>query len=173
MKISLLVFFTLFLAIANGAEASRSVDLESAIPAVNTPLLRAQMSAGLAQRAHNLLEADYEKNLGDLIQTRWFFRKTANCTEALGNTLLYIGSGTASVAAGIKLIGSSELSDIFLFASTACFAAHITFIGVAKCSSREEAEREGLLETLADEVGFKVIPLKTNITDDGGQSTEH
>jgi hypothetical protein len=85
----------------------------------------------------------------------------------LGNTLLYIGSGAASVAAGIKLIGSEDLSNIFLFASTACFAAHITFIGIAKCSSREESEREKQLVTLADEVGFKVVSLETRVTDDG------
>ena len=71
------------------------------------------------------------------------------------------------LAAGIKLIGSEDLSNIFLFASTACFAAHITFIGIAKCSSREQSEREKQLVTLADEVGFKVVSLETRVTDDG------
>ena len=162
-----LVTSAFFTAIINGATTER-VDLEAVVSLTETaPLLRSPISVGLAQRAHNILEADYEQNLVDLIHTRWFFRKTANCTEALGNTLLYIGSGAASVAAGIKLIGSNELSDIFLFASTACFAAHITFIGIAKCSSREQSEREKQLVTLADEVGFKVVSLETRVTDDG------
>ena len=169
MKINFmwLVTSAFFTAIINGATIER-VDLEAGVSLTETaPLLRSPISVGLAQRAHNILEADYEQNLVDLIHTRWFFRKTANCTEALGNTLLYIGSGAASVAAGIKLIGSNELSDIFLFASTACFAAHITFIGIAKCSSREQSEREKQLVTLADEVGFKVVSLETRVTDDG------
>lgn len=169
MKINFiwLVTSAFFTAIINGATTER-VDLEAGVSLTETaPLLRSPISVGLAQRAHNILEADYEQNLVDLIHTRWFFRKTANCTEALGNTLLYIGSGAASVAAGIKLIGSEDLSNIFLFASTACFAAHITFIGIAKCSSREESEREKQLVTLADEVGFKVVSLETRVTDDG------
>lgn len=162
-----LVTSAFFTAIINGATTER-VDLEAGVSLTETtPLLRSPISVGLAQRAHNILEADYEQNLVDLIHTRWFFRKTANCTEALGNTLLYIGSGAASVAAGIKLIGSEDLSNIFLFASTACFAAHITFIGIAKCSSREQSEREKQLVTLADEVGFKVVSLETRVTDDG------
>ena len=81
MKIALLVFITLFVASANGADASQAVDLETAVSAENTPLLRAPMSAGLVQRAHTLLETDYEQNLRDLIRTRWFFRKTANFSE--------------------------------------------------------------------------------------------
>jgi hypothetical protein len=169
MKINFmwLVTSAFFTAIINGA-TTEPVDLEAVVSLTETtPLLRSPISVGLAQRAHNILEADYEQNLVDLIHTRWFFRKTANCTEALGNTLLYIGSGAASVAAGIKLIGSEDLSNIFLFASTACFAAHITFIGIAKCSSREESEREKQLVTLADEVGFKVVSLETRVTDDG------
>ena len=163
MKLSLLVFFTFFVAIAYGAEASRAGDLE--LGGAATPLLAG--ASATVQRTHRLLEADYERNVGDLIQSRWFFRKAANFSEGLGNTLLYIGSGAASVAAGIKLIGSEDLSNIFLFASTACFAAHITFIGIAKCSSREQSEREKQLVTLADEVGFKVVSLETRVTDDG------
>ena len=158
------VFFSTFV---NGA-TTELVDLEAGQhPAETKSLLRASISAGLTQRAHSLFEADYERNVGDLIQTRWFYRKTANCTEATGNTLLYIGSGAASVAAGIKLVGSDDLSNMFLFASTACFAAHITLIGIAKCSAREETEREAQLSALADEVGFKIVPLETHVTDDG------
>ncbi|MEI7493610.1 MAG: hypothetical protein WCJ92_03315 [Alphaproteobacteria bacterium] len=162
MKFSLLVFFTFFVAIAYGAEASRAGDLE--LGGAATPLLAG--ASATVQRTHRLLEADYERNVGDLIQSRWFFRKAANFSEGLGNTLLYIGSGAASVAAGIKLIGSEDLSNIFLFASTACFAAHITLIGIAKCSAREEGERENQLSTLAQQVKFSIVPLNPQITDD-------
>ena len=101
MRLVTYVFFSTFV---NGATIEL-VNLEAGQhPAETISLLRTPISAGLAQRAHSLFEADYERNVGDLIQTRWFFRKTANCTEATGNTLLYIGSGAASVAAGIKLV---------------------------------------------------------------------
>ncbi len=56
--------------------------------------------------------------------------------------------------------------NILLFGSTACFAVHITFIGIAKCSAREVDEREHHLSSLANEVGFKVIPLTPTIDDD-------
>ena len=162
-----LVTSAFFTAIINGATNGR-VDLEAGVSLTETaPLLRSPISVGLAQRAHNILEADYEQNLVDLIHTRWFYRKTANCAEAMGNTLLYIGSGAASVAAGIKLVGSDYLSNMCLFASTACFAAHITLIGIAKCSARENTEREGQLSALANEVGFKIVPLETHVTDEG------
>ncbi len=151
----------------NGANSGLVADVETGLqPGVTSSLLRTSTTAGFVQRTHNLLEVDYERNVGDLIQSRWFFRKTANCTEAFGNTLLYIGSGAASVAAGIKLIGSDSLSSMFLFASTACFAAHISLIGIAKCSAREEGEREIQLTTLAQQVGFKIVSLEPRITDD-------
>ncbi len=116
---------------------------------------------------HNLLSADYGENVSDILNTRWFFRKVANCSEAFGNVLLYVGSGASAMASGVKLVeGSDNLMNIFLFGSTACFAVHITFIGIAKCSAREVEEREHHLANLANEVGFKVIPLIPTIEDD-------
>ena len=54
MKFSLLVFFTLFVASANGAEASRAGDLE--LGGVATPLLAG--ASATVQRTHRLFEAD-------------------------------------------------------------------------------------------------------------------
>jgi hypothetical protein len=117
---------------------------------------------------HNLLSADYGRNVSDLVNMRWFFRKAANCSEAFGNVLLYVGSGASAMASGVKLVeGSGNLMNILLFGSTACFAAHITLIGIAKCSARENTEREGQLSALANEVGFKIVSLETHVTDDG------
>ena len=84
----------------------------------------------------------------------------------MGNSLLYLGSGCAAVAGGISLIGSKDLANIFLFVNTVCFAGHVTLIGCAKCSSREEDEREDELADLAKEVGFRVTTLKSNVVDD-------
>jgi hypothetical protein len=125
---------------------------------------------------HNMLSDDYGKNVRDVINMRWFFRKIANCSEAFGNVLLYVGSGASAMASGVKLVdGSDTLMNMFLFGGTVCFAAHITFIGIAKCSARKEEEREQHLASLANEVGFKVIPLISTITDDGsaGLSSVH
>ena len=173
-----LFFCVLFTAIVNGATISTTEpinDLEagnqqrtarfSSSVAAPTPV-----PAGLADHATALFSADYLRNVGDLIDSRWFFRKATNYSEAIGNTVLYIGSGAASVAAGVKLIGSSELSDIFLFTSTACFAFHITLIGIAKCSAAAEGVRETQLGDLAAEVGFSVVPLEHVVTDDGTSS---
>jgi hypothetical protein len=43
----------------------------------------------------------------------------------------------------------------------------LTLIGIAKCSARENTEREGQLSALANEVGFKIVPLETHVTDEG------
>ena len=121
-----------------------------------------------------LLEQDHEDNVKDLIKYRWCFRKCANFTEAIGNGLLYLGSGLATVAGGVKLVGSDSVSNILLFASTICFASHVTLIGCAKCSSREERERENQLDKLADAVGFSVTSLNCPIVDDDdGKGAAH
>ncbi len=118
--------------------------------------------------AHNLLSADYGRNVTDVVNMRWFFRKASHISEALGNVLLYVGSGASAMASGVKLVeGSGNLMNILLFGSTACFAAHITFIGIAKCSAREEEERENHLANLAHEVNFTVVPLVPTVNDDG------
>lgn len=119
-----------------------------------------------------LLEQDHEDNVKDLIKYRWCFRKCSNFTEAFGNSLLYLGSGLATIAGGVKLVGSEEVSNILLFISTVCFASHVTLIGMAKCSGREESERESQLEKLADAVGFKVTHLEPKIDDDSDQEKD-
>ena len=119
-----------------------------------------------------LLEQDHEDNVRDLIKYRWCFRKCANFTEAFGNSLLYIGSGLATIAGGVKLVGSEEVSNILLFISTVCFASHVTLIGIAKCSGREESERESQLEKLADAVGFEITHLDPKIDDDSDQEKD-
>jgi hypothetical protein len=162
-------------------------DIEAAIGRPRTPsslnnegsdTIRSNDSGVIAHRTgirervvtdvHNLLSADYGRNVSDVVNMRWFFRKAANCSEAFGNVLLYVGSGASAMASGVKLVeGSGNLMNILLFGSTACFAVHITFIGIAKCSAREEEERENHLANLAHEVNFTVVPLVTTVNDDG------
>jgi len=192
-KIILLLLLTTFFNYAIGAGATEDVllgvddDIEAAIGRPRAPsslntegvdTIRSNDSGVIAYRTgireqvvtdvHNLLSADYGRNVSDIINMRWFFRKVANCSEAIGNVLLYVGSGASAMASGVKLVdGSGNLMNILLFGSTACFAAHITFIGIAKCSAREEEERENHLANLAHEVNFTVVPLVPTVNDDG------
>jgi len=117
-------------------------------------------------KVHNLFSNDYERNVQDLLWARWFFRKTANISELLGNTLTYVGIGATTLATGTRLINEEHLSDMLLFTGTACFAVHLTFIGIARCSAREQEEREEQLKSLAKEVKFNVVPLTPVITSD-------
>ena len=119
-----------------------------------------------ASRVVSALEKDYEDNVSSLIRSRWIFRKSANVAEVLGNGFLYIGAGSSTVAGGVAMVGSQSIANILLFSSTVCFAAHIIFIGFAKCCAREEREREKQLDALAKRIGFSVIPLEPIITDD-------
>ncbi len=192
-KIILLLLLTTIFNCAIGAGATEGVllgvddDIEAAIGRPRAPsslntegadTIRSNDSGVIAYRTgireqvvtdvHNLLSADYGRNVSDIINMRWFFRKVANCSEAIGNVLLYVGSGASAMASGVKLVeGSGNLMNILLFGSTACFAAHITFIGIAKCSAREEEERENHLANLAHEVNFTVVPLVPTVNDDG------
>ncbi|MEI7493611.1 MAG: hypothetical protein WCJ92_03320 [Alphaproteobacteria bacterium] len=191
-KFILLLLITTIFNYAIGADTTDGIllgvddDIEAAIGRPRAPsslntegvdTIRSNDSSVIAHRTgireqvvtdvHNLLSADYGRNVSDILNMRWFFRKVANCSEALGNVLLYVGSGGSAMASGVKLVeGSDNLMNILLFGSTACFAVHITFIGIAKCSAREAEEREHHLANLANEVGFKVVPLIPSIEDD-------
>jgi hypothetical protein len=121
-------------------------------------------------RMAEMFGQDEEDNVADIIRFRWCFRKCANVTEVLGNGLLYIGSGLSSIAAAINLVGSPQVSNYLLFAGTACFAGHITLIGLAKCSAREAGERESQLKDLAADLGFRVVSLQPTVTDDQAET---
>ncbi len=131
-----------------------------------------QLSNAVTETALNILRQDYIGNMKDLVRYRWFFRKIANTAECFGNGLLYVGSGLAAISAAVKLVGSQEASDILLFASTGCFAGHLTLMGIAKCSAREEGEREAELKEHAATVGFSVISLIPMITDEQATTTQ-
>ncbi len=119
-----------------------------------------------------MLEQDHKDNVSDLIQYRWVFRKLANITEAFGNGLLYLGTGLNTIAAGVTMVGSQQTANIILFIGTACVAGHVTFLGLAKCSAREQGEREGQLESLANAVGFQITSLQPEIIDDDEDDDE-
>lgn len=123
-------------------------------------------SKAVAMRVINALEKDFEDNVQSSLRSRWVFRKSANVAEILGNGFLYCGSGISTIAAAVNLIGSQNISNILLFTAAGCFAAHIVFIGFAKCFAREEKEREKQLEALAKKVGFSVTHMECTITDD-------
>jgi uncharacterized membrane protein affecting hemolysin expression len=70
------------------------------------------------------------------------------------------------------MVGSQQTANIILFIGTACVAGHVTFLGLAKCSAREQGEREGQLENLANAVGFQITSLQPEIIDDDEDDDE-
>ena len=130
-----------------------------------------QLSNATIEAALNILRQDYISNIKDLVKYRWLFRKVANTAECFGNGLLYVGSGLAGISAAVNLVGSQDVSNILLFSSAVCFAAHLTLMGIAKCSGREEGEREAELKEHAAIVGFSVVSLMPVITDDQATTT--
>lgn len=119
-----------------------------------------------------LLETDYEQNVEELVKSRRCLSRVTSCTKILGNTFLYIGTGCSMVAAAFTAVGSQEMANNILFFGATCSAIHITFIGFARCSSKEEKKRDDLLAHLGEEVGFKVIPMDTQVTDDAEDNAE-
>ncbi len=115
---------------------------------------------------HDLFSQDYKENVEDLLWTRRVLRKISNISEISANALTYIGMGTTALAAGTHLIKADYFSNVLLFTGTLCFAVHLTCIGFAKCSAREEAEREKQLNSLATKVKFDVVPVIPTIEED-------
>lgn len=189
MKIQFL-FLGVFATFGNFIQGAESGDVRLTIEPIDTAVVRVATSAiarppqddlsevarrtGLtvdrAIRVRDVLGADYEDNVRDLVKTRKCFRKTANCTEAIGNTFLYLSSGSAAIATACSLI-FPVATPYVLFVSTAFLGGHVTLIGIAKCSAREEGEREKQLTDLAQHVGFQEIPLQPTITDDAATNT--
>lgn len=148
------MFFT---TIINGADG----DSTSPIRKSTEPL-----DNSTVKRVRTMLHNDYERDVQDLLESRMFLRKISNYSAAVGNALVYTGAGLSAAASGVKLVSSGPASCRLLFPSTACLAAHISFIGIAKYSAREEAVRENLLEKLAQRVGFRVTPEVPVVIDD-------
>lgn len=190
-KITFLVLSITFTHFVYGAESHiiNIGDIEAAVDRAPTPsssiIASAASSAEIARitglktdrvsRVHEALGVDFESNINDVIWYRRFFRKTANITEALGNGLLYLGSGSSAIAAAGTLIFPPAVPYI-LFSGAACFGTHLTLIGLAKCSAREASEREHQLGGLAETVGFhitSVLPTITNDAEAGGAQTSH
>lgn len=120
------------------------------------------------ETVHNIYRDDFEANVRSIVKSRSFFGYTAGITECLANTCMYIGMGLSTISPAIALIGSKQSSEIVHFSSTACFAAHVVLIGIAKYAAREESEREKPFYDLAKEAGFRaVVPLRQIIVDDG------
>ena len=149
------------------------VDLEAArqpYHIVRVPVA-APSAAGIltpATRDHvvTLLSNDNERIVADLIQTRWCFRKTANYTNVIGNTSLYLGSAASAVAAASSLIFPTAVPYI-LWSGATFFAVHALGIGVAKCSAAQEDVREQQLKSVAQGLGFPVIPVEPVVIDAG------
>ncbi|MCE2716633.1 MAG: hypothetical protein ACK4V2_07475 [Pseudomonadota bacterium] len=128
-------------------------------------------SSQISSPALELFNNDYVSNVRDLLNARWFFRKVANCNEAAGNTCLYCSAGAPAVAAAINPFSLLASHVITCFGLSA-LGVHVTLIGIAKCSAREETEREAQLSDLAKRVGFQVVSLQPTITDDSNDQAQ-
>lgn len=160
--------------IADASEATRllarSTNVSSDPTSAVGPTQRTALNEQTVVEVHTILSQDYRDNVKDLVRSRWFFRKATNYTEMFSNALLYIGSGSSAVAAAGSLIFPVAVPYI-LFGGATCFAVHLTLAGIARCSAREEGEREQLLKELADAVGFNVVNLQpTVVVDDATAS---
>ncbi len=124
---------------------------------------RTRINALRVSEAHEILSDDYMDNLKDLKKTRWFFRKTANCTEVAANVLLYVGAGLSTLSSVMCLVGAEGAANTVLFVGTSFIVSHVAFMGIARCSAREEREREHLLKNLARKVNFEIVPLPNTI----------
>ena len=188
MKIRITCIFAclVFTAVVNGADTHVTPLLSDA--SETTRLLSRPTNAssdpssavGTAQSAalngqtvievHAILNKDYVNNVKDISQTRWFFRKAAGCSDVLSDIFSSIGKGLTILSGSMRLIGSQELSNEIIFAATGCFAMHIALFGIAKCSKKQADERQQQLGDLGEEVGFKVVPLKSTIVEDDASS---
>lgn len=127
------------------------------------------------RRVISVLHQDFEENVVELVKSRKCLRAIMTISEMIGNTFLYIGSGISTVAAAANVItNSQEIVSTLLFSSTVCCAIHITLIGIAKCSSKEERQCDKHLVSLGEQVGFKVVPLPAvvEIASGGGGGCE-
>lgn len=152
-------FFTILLsifAINAASQLPQSEDLESRQEALTN-------SATLSRATADLLNKDYLRNLTDLVNTRWFFRKVANISEASGNTVLYVSAVLPAVAAAIRPTDPS-MADTITACGIVALGVHVMLIGIAKCSAREVGEREANLASL---LGRPIPSLIPQITDDG------
>lgn len=179
-KLTFLVLSITFSHFINGAESHIiDIDGDAAVARSHSSSMIASAASSVeiarrtglkidrVSRVHEALGVDFERNVNDVVFYRRCFRKAANISEALGNGLLYVGSGLSTIAAVIKLTGASEeTSNLILFASAALVGAHVTFIGMAKCAAREASEREHQLGALAETVGFHITSVLPTVTDD-------
>lgn len=120
--------------------------------------------------AIELFNNDYLNNVRDTLKSRWFFRKVAGVFESSGNTFVYISAGAPAVAAAVRPF-SEDAYSVITGIGLVSLGIHVAFIGIAKCSARETAEKEKQLNDLAAQLGFKIVPLTPTITDDAEQKT--
>jgi hypothetical protein len=128
-------------------------------------LTNANLETPRPQRLREIFSQADETTVANLLWYRWFFRKIANFSEAIGNTFFYCGSGLSSIAAAATSI-YPPATDYFLFASVACTTANLLLFVLAKYCAREVSEREIILNKLAKKVKFHVISLTPVITND-------
>jgi hypothetical protein len=113
---------------------------------------------------------DYLDNVNDFFKSRWCYRKITNFAEAAANTFLHLGSACSAISAVGSLVFPNAVQYV-LFTGGSCYALYLGFAGIAKCSTREQKEREELLTRALEPVGMNPVNFLTNVTiDDPAQS---
>ena len=167
MKINFRVLFAClaFSTIVNGAHNTLPYDIEAGHqPDYAAPSATGRLTPAVRDRVITVFSQDYERNVTDLVQTRWCFRKIANYANAIGNTFAYLALAATPVAAASSLIFPSAVSYIVWSGATCC-GVHMLGIGIAKCSANQEDVREKQVRELAQAVGFTVIPIEPVVLD--------
>lgn len=161
------------------AEDNPQEDIQLAAVRVDKPQAVVANIVGVAnpQRITRIctnLEHDFENNIYGLLRTRKFYRGVSSITETIANTFLYIGFGLSTTASATSLITSNTAAvNYILYTSSIMFALHVTFIGIAKCSVNEEAERENNLRRMAACMGYTAPNIKQEVQDSEAPITHH
>lgn len=117
------------------------------------------------REVHKMFSDNFRDNIRDLIRMEWFFKKTANITECVGNFLLYSGVGLSTLSTVMCLVNAEEYSNTVSFSGTACTVGYVFCLGLARCAAREENQRNAYLKLLSKKVGFNFTPWTHTVID--------
>ena|SRR3989338_2477825 len=106
---------------------------------------------------------EHVSEVNDVIWYRWFFRKSANWNEIIGNTAGYLAMAATPAAAATTLISASATPYVIFAGSTAA-VVKIFCMGLANCSAREAAERQQTLHNLTAVINIHPVSITPTIT---------
>lgn len=165
----------ILLAILAANNAAFSAATEPAEPFSNdNPLslntaARAGLGAAHIINIQELVASEHVAEVNDVIWYRWFFRKSANWNEMIGNTAGYLAMAATPAAAATTLISASATPYVIFAGSTAA-VVKIFCMGLASCSTREAAERQDTLNNLTTVINVRPVNIVPTVTNPENES---